>query len=114
MSAKKSKNPYSDYEFLRAAFVERQELQDAHCVSTTTSITVLRSPHRLLIRHEAWDLKPAARPDVPLCSCELEWPNASEMGFAAALFRSSVTLTRLVEDSRADSWRATLRAQDAG
>jgi hypothetical protein len=49
-----------------------------------------------------------------LCSFEMEWPNPTSMSFTAALFRSMVSMRRLVEDCRRDLMVDQLRAHKEG
>lgn len=107
----KGKNPYADTEFVRAYHIERRECEAAYNVQVVTTITTASRPDRVMVRMEAWDLdKP--HPDAkPMCSTTIHWPNEQVMSFAACLFRTSVSLTRLVEDCRRDTWKATLEAQ---
>lgn len=107
----KGKNPYADTEFVRAYHIERRECEAAYDVQVVTTITTACRPDRVVIRMEANSLLVNDRHDKPLCSTTTVWPNEQVMSFAAALFRTSVSLTRLVEDSRADLWKATLDAQ---
>jgi len=109
--SKKAANPYADTEFVRSFHVERRECEAAYGVSIVTSITTAVRPDRVQIRHEAYDTTSPRGEVKPMCSYVMDWPNESAMSFSAALFRSAVSLTRLVQDSCADLWRDTLRAQ---
>jgi hypothetical protein len=64
-----------------------------------------------VVRMEALDLDNPRADLKPLCSATNVWPNEHIMSFAACLFRTSVSLTRLVEDSKRDLWNAALKAQ---
>jgi len=109
----KPKNPFADYEFIRSYHTERRECEAAYEVHWVTSITTATRPDRVVIRMEAY-LADAPRVDAkPLCSTTREWPNESSISFTACLFRTAVSLTRLVQDSCADLWRETLRAQSS-
>ena len=112
--SKKEKNPFADSEMLKAYHIERRELESAENVQVVTSITTACRPDRVVIRMEAIELSTAYNGRVPLCSTTREWPNEVSMSFSACLFRTCVSLTRLVQDSHADLWRSTLRAQDGG
>jgi hypothetical protein len=98
----KGGNPYGDYEFLRAAMVQKEETERGHDVVVTTTISLRRSPCVLLVRVEAKEAR-AKDADRPLCSYEVEWPNAGTVGWCATLFQAYVKLDRLVEDSRTDA-----------
>jgi len=107
----KPKNPYADTEFIRAYHVERRECEAAYEVVIVTTITTATRPDRVVVRMEAVSHRPADKGDKPLCSVTNEWPNEHIMSFSACLFRSAVSMTRMVEDCRADLWKATLKAQ---
>jgi len=109
--ANKGSNPYADTEFVRSFHIERRECEAAYDVSVVTSITTAVRPDRIVIRHEAYDTQSPRGEVKPLCSVTLEWPNEKLMSFSAALFRSAVSMTRMVQDSRTDLWKETLRAQ---
>lgn len=110
--SRKTSNPFADSEFVRAFHVERRECEAAYEVKIVTSITTAIKPDRVQIRHEAMDLRVSGADSKPMCSYTMEWPNVQKMAFSAALFRSAVSMTRLVQDSRRDLWVETLRAQE--
>jgi len=91
-----------DYEYLRAAITQKEETERGHDVVVTTAISLRRSPCVLLVRVEAKEARAKAA-DTSLCSYEVEWPNASTVGWCATLFQAYVKLDRLVEDSRMDA-----------
>jgi len=110
----KVKNPYADTEFVRAFHTERRECEAAYDVCIFTSITTAIRPDRVVIRHEAYLLDVPRADQKPLCSVTWEWPNPTSMSFPAALFRSAVEMSRMVQDSCTDLWKDTLRAQNKG
>jgi len=112
--ARESRGAHSDFEYIRSFHVERRECEQAYDVYITTSITTAIRPDRLVIRHEARLLELDPSEGRPLASYTLEWPNSVSMSFSAALFRSAVSMTRLVQDGVADLWKGTLRAQKRG
>jgi len=112
--SQKQKNPYADTEYLRAFHTERREAEAAYDVAITTTITTATRPDRVQIRQEAMLVNPRDPSGKPLCSYTTEWPNVNARSFSAELFNSSVMMTRLVQDSVADLWHATLRAQKRG
>lgn len=107
----KTSNPYADTEFVRSYHANKANCEQEHDVVINTHICPARRPDRIVIRHEAYGALPSDSSDKPLCAYELDWPNAQVMSFSAALYRSVVTMERLVDDSRAELWAATLRAQ---
>jgi hypothetical protein len=111
---RESKGAHGDYEYIRSFHVERRECEQAYDVWITTSITTAIRPDRLVIRHEARLLEQDAVEGGPLCAVTLEWPNSVSMSFSAALFRSAVSMTRMVQDAVADLWKGTLRAHRRG
>jgi len=110
----RGKNPFADYEFIRSYHTERRECEAAYEVHWVTSITTAARPDRIVVRLEAYLNDDPTASGKPLCSCTREWPNEVSISFTACLFRTAVSLTRLVQDSCADLWRATLRAQRSG
>jgi hypothetical protein len=112
--SKKGKNPYSDYEFIRQYHTERREVEAAYEVSIVTSIVTAVRPDRVVIRMEAYLNDVPREGRKPLCAIQSDWPNANVMSFSACLFKTAVGLTRLVQDSCADLWKGTLRAQSRG
>ena len=110
----KQKNPFSDYEMLKAYHTERRECSAAYDVHLSTSITTNVRPDRVTIRMEAELVDPPIPGRPLLCSYTAQWPNMEGSSFSGALFRASVMMTRLVQDSVADLWRDTLRAHNRG
>lgn len=110
----KGKNPYADHEFVRSYHTERRECESAYEVHWVTSITTATRPDRVVVRMEAYLVDAPREDQKPLCATTTEWPNMVSMSFAACLFRTAVNLTRLVQDSCADLWKDTLRAQHRG
>jgi hypothetical protein len=111
---KRERNPYADYEFIRAYHIERREAEAAFDVVITSSIVTATRPDRVLIRMEAVDTRVKLPNPKPLCAVERSWPDGREATFSVALFQTAVALTRLVEDSRRDLWRLGARQQHEG
>jgi len=107
----KPKNPYADTEFIRAYHIERRECEATYDVGIETKIVTAVKPDRVVIRMEAVSTRPEDKNQRVLCSVTNVWPNEHIMSFAGCLFRTAVSMTRMVEDSRADMWKATLEAQ---
>jgi hypothetical protein len=110
----KGKNPYSDYEFIRSYHTERREAEAAYEVTIVSSICTAVRPDRVVIRMEAYLVDAPREGARPLCSIQDDWPNSTAMSFSAQLFRTAVGLSRLIQDSCADLWKDTLRAQSRG
>ena len=110
MSSKPS-GANGDYEYLRSANIEKEDCEREHDVVVTTVICLRDSPHRLVVRIEAWGTRPEDSRSTPLCSFEAAWPNSYTIGWTGFLFNSYTKAARLVEDSRRDLWNDSLRAQ---
>ena len=97
----RSRGSMSDWEFIRAAQIERRECQAAHdCAwAIVLGLDEVRSVMR--IQMTAYEVGPAGE-QVQLARYETSWPNAQVQTFTACLFQAAVSLTRLIEDSRRD------------
>jgi hypothetical protein len=98
----------SDYEFIRAAQIEKRETETSHDVHVRLDIGLDARRSVVVLRAVAYEV------DIPpgekqLAAYQHEWPSAKAETFGAALFQTLVRLTRLVEDSRRDE--ETRRAQ---
>jgi hypothetical protein len=91
----------SDWEFIRAAQVEKREMEGAHDVSVKLEMGLDSRRSVVVLRATAYEVDiPGA--DRQLAAYQHEWPSAKVETFGAALFQTLVRLTRLVEDSRRD------------
>jgi len=110
----KSKNPFADTEYVRAARIEREECCKTFSVAVFQHICTSTRPDRIIIRLEAFRLTECYTNERAFAAYETEWPNVQGTAFSATLFNASVKLTRLVEDSLRDLWADSLRAQEEG
>lgn len=97
----RSKGAHSDWEFIRAAQIEKRETEAGHdvCIRLDIGLDARRSV--VVLRATAYEV------DIPpgekaLAAYQHEWPSAKVETFGAAVFQTLVRLTRLVEDSRRD------------
>lgn len=91
----------SDWEFIRAAQVEKREMEQAHDVAVKLEMGLDARRSIVVLRAVAYEVDiPGA--DKQLAAYQHEWPSAKVETFGAALFQTLVRLTRLVEDSRRD------------
>lgn len=91
----------SDWEFIRAAQIERRECERAHDVAWKVVIG-LGNPRSVVdICLEAYEPAAGGGEEL-LCRYVTSWPNVQVQTFAACVFQAAVQLTRLVEDSRRD------------
>lgn len=98
---KKANGGQSDWEYIRAAQVERRECQLAHNVAWSIGIHLDDVRSVVGISMVAWEIAPGGD-QVQLCRYATSWPNAQVQTFPACLFNAAVQLTRLVEDARRD------------
>lgn len=91
----------SDWEFIRAAQVEKRETEACYDVSVRLDIGLDARRSVVVLRAVAYevDIPPGER---QLAAYTHEWPSAKVETFGAALFQTLVRLTRLVQDSRND------------
>lgn len=94
-------NGRSDWEFIRAAQVEKREAETSHDVSIKLDIGLDSRRSIVVLRATAYEV------DIPpgekrLAAYSHEWPSAKVETFGAAIFQTLVRLTRLIEDSRRD------------
>lgn len=91
----------SDWEFIRAAQIERRECQSAHDVAVKLELGLDEVRSVISITAIAYEVAEMGE-QVVLAKYSTSWPNASVQTFTACLFQATVQLTRLVEDSRRD------------
>lgn len=95
------KGAMSDWEFIRAAQIERRECERSHDVAWKVVIG-LGNPRSVVdVCLEAYEPAEGGGERL-LCRYATEWPNVRAQTFAACVFQASVQLTRLVEDSKRD------------
>lgn len=99
--ALKRSNSNSDWEFIRAAQVEKRETEASHDVSIRLDIG-LDSRRSVVVLHAAAYEVDIPGADKQLAAYTREWPSAQAETFGASVFQTLVRLTRLVEDSRRD------------
>lgn len=99
-------NGMGDHEMIRAFHVEQRECELAHDVVWSTVIQPNDTRSVLDITLRAYEVGRIGEPEQPLCTYRTSWPNAQVYSFTACLFNAAVKLTRLVEDSKADEWKA--------
>lgn len=99
--AMRGKGGQSDWEFIRAAQIEKRETEASHDVSIKLEMGLDSRRSVVVLRAVAFEVDiPGA--DRQLAAYQHEWPSAKVETFGAALFQTLVRLTRLVEDSRRD------------
>lgn len=94
----KGKGAYSDYELIRAAQETLREAESEYRVKTQVTIVSTEEVGRLTVTIAARraDQSPLEK---PLARVTTTWPGAREMSFPAALYQSSVSLYRILDDS---------------
>lgn len=97
----RSNGAHSDWEFIRAAQIERRECQQAHDVSIKLELGLDEVRSVILISAVAYEVAEMGQ-QVVLAKYVTSWPNAHVQTFTACLFQAAVKLTRLVEDCRRD------------
>jgi hypothetical protein len=90
---------FGDYEYLRAAQVERAEMQVYYDVQVSTLLGLNGRVGVITFEFSAYetDAGPQSR---PIATYRTEWPNVTTMSFAATVFNAMVKLHALVDDSR--------------
>jgi hypothetical protein len=100
----------SDWEFIRAAQVEKREAETSYDVSVKLDIGLDSRRSVVVLRAVAYEVDiPGA--DKQLCAYSHEWPSAKVETFGAAIFQALVRLTRLIEDGRRDEALERARRQ---
>lgn len=102
----KSKNPWSDHEFICSATQQRAHTEDEHNVRVITTICISPRAGVLSVSHQAIGTREGEKGDT-LCTWRGEWPNAGTKSFTAWLFWSYGQLDNLVSDSRMDDFMAS-------
>lgn len=100
----------SDWEFIRAAQIERRECQTAHNVHIELELGLDEVRSVILITAIAYEVAEMGQ-QVVLAKYATTWPNAQVQTFTACLFQAAVRLTRLVEDSRRDEALVSAKRQ---
>jgi hypothetical protein len=88
-----------DYEYLRAAQVERKEMEAEHEVLVSTMLGLNGRVGVIDFVFSAYDSE-AGPHSKPLASYRTEWPNATTMSFSATVFSAMVHLHTIVAGSR--------------
>lgn len=97
-----------DYEYLRAAQLEKVELQTEHDVLVSTMLGLNGRVGVISFEFAAYDNE-AGPQSKPLATYRTEWPNVTTMSFAATVFNAMVRLHGLVSDSRLSEFMAATR-----
>lgn len=99
--ALRGKSGQSDWEFIRAAQIEKREVERSHDVAVKLDIGLDARRSVVVLRAVAYEVDVPGE-DRQLAAYTHEWPSAKVETFGAAVFQALVRLTRLVEDSRRD------------
>jgi len=106
----RNRGAQSDWEFIRAAQIERRECQSAYDVAIKLELGLEELRSVISITASAYTVAEMGEQAL-LCRYSTTWPNAQVQTFPACLFQAAVQLSRLVEDSRRDEALVSARRQ---
>lgn len=98
----KAKNPYADYEFIRAYQDTVVDLREQHQVHVVTAVNLYSGRGCITLSLTAYDSR-LGRGEARLAHYEVSWPNAHEQSFAAALYMAAMRLHGLATESLASN-----------
>lgn len=96
--AGRSKNPYSEYEMLRAFQTVLGDLESEQEVRTSVEILPGPSLGIVTVLISAWG-QDERRGSRPLARVRFEYPNARDSILAAQMFAQATTLSRMVSEA---------------